>query len=443
MAGRKPGRLALFAIFAALLSYGTYKFTEPGGGLPTHVAYLTRIMRQARCEPLAAAPLGSPSALSACLSFNGDTRRELLEWLAFHRLQGVSRFDVFWDVIGAYNATRHAAFLDELQPLLSKSGGDVHVWSKADFGPLKDQIATAAGFARAEGSTACAPTAADVEVLSKQVRTCISPDSALAGTWGCQDAMGAICLAAAKVRGDEWLGLFDVDEYFFSPGRPRHEDECLWGGAPGRGPGFHSTAVECSVPISEAPLLTGRDLVTTLRRFSLLYSSIVVEGVVFGMAENYTREGLVLQSHVRAALIDASGRLSPPLGYTRDTCPDWFCRLMTPKKSFLRVIHAPLSGLRIHHHDSGPFTVERPAPGALLRLNHYAFDDLAAVVRRGSRPTYYDGVNHYTPLLENRGGMADFTKAAQDESGRALVPLLEHCMKPLNRDRAECRPGNF
>ena len=443
---RQPRRarqiLLGLAVATSALTYGFWKAVEPGGGLFVHAAYLSRVaMQLAPCMPLPAAPLGKPRVLSACLSFNGNNP-DLLEWLAFHRMQGVARFDVFWDVIGAYNQSRHANFLAALRHVLHDNGGDVYAWRKSDFGLLADQIIAAAAAARG-GSNICSPTAADIEELRAQVRTCLSPGTTLDSTWQCQSTMGALCVAAAKVRGDDWLGLFDVDEFFFAPGRPGREEACFWGGAPGRvSSGTHSAPQDCIVPQAEAPLRTGRDLPSVLRRYSLLASSVVVEGVVFGMVNNYTREGLMLEAHGRAALMDADGYLLPPRGFTRDTCPDWFCRLMTPKKSFIRVAHAPLAGLRIHHHDTGPFAVERPTLGAWLRLNHYAFDDIASVEKRGNRPVYFDGVNHYKPLVENRNGIVDFLSAAPDESGRALVPLLRHCMEsPKHANSDTCRPA--
>ena len=434
-------RLAGIVTALALLAYGAVKLAEPGGGLLAHATYLVRVARQARCAPLATAPLGAPSALSACLTYNGDARRDLLEWVVHHRLHGVARFDVFWDVVGAYNATRHADFLAALQPLLHGAGGDVFAWSKADIGPLVERIAAAtaaAAAARNSGGGACAPTSADLEDLAARARTCLAPGA----SWECQATVNAICLAAAKVRGDEWLGLFDVDEFFFAPGRPQRENACFWGGAPGHatdeGAAFVATPASCVVPVAEAPLLTGRDIASVLQRYSPLVSSVVVEGVVFGMVANHSREGLVLAAHGRAALMDAEGFLVPPPDFSRESCPDWFCGLMTPKKSFVRVAHAPVAGLRVHHHDTGPFAVERPARGAQLRLNHYAFDDRASVVRRQSTHRYF-GNNIFKGLLENREGVADYMTAAADESGRALVPLVEHCMAPQHREEAMCR----
>ena len=61
-------RLGAFCVAVALLSYGAAKLAEPGGGLLAHATYLARVAWQARCAPLAAAPLGPPRALSACLT---------------------------------------------------------------------------------------------------------------------------------------------------------------------------------------------------------------------------------------------------------------------------------------------------------------------------------------------------------------------------------------
>jgi hypothetical protein len=469
--------LALGAFAGAM--YGLVKLAEPGGGVFAHATYLGRVaLMPSRCAPLSSAPLGAQRALSVCLTFGGDTRRALLEWIAFHRLQGVQRFDVFWDVVTEpINAQRHAEFLEALREFggaeysnSSASGGtaDVFAWTRGDIGRLVARIAAASAEARLRVEGGCAMSDQDLADLSARAAECLKH-----GGWLCQGAVNAVCLAAAKVRGDEWIGLFDVDEFMFAPGRPGREDECFWGGASGRGGlGRRSDVAGCVVPAAEAPLLAGRDLVSVLRdSYSLIVSSVVVEGVAFGLAgsgPNGTgpRTGLVTEAHGLSAGYDAEGLLLPPPGFSRESCPGWFCGLCTPKKSFVRVLHAPIDGLRVHQHDTGPFAVERPAPGAVLRLNRetaplhcycrqqrlraacclplllcpslklefadYPFDDIPGVLAKGSRGWYRD-------VAENRDGIADFLNAAPDESARALVPLLRRCMEVAHGRDPECR----
>jgi hypothetical protein len=156
-----------------------------------------------------------------------------------------------------------------------------------------------------------------------------------------------------------------------------------------------------------------------------------------GSAPNGTgpRQGLVTQAHGRTADYSAEGLLEPPPGQTRDSCPDWFCGVMVPKKSLLRVRHAPVAGVRVHHHDVGPFAREMPAPGALIRLNHYPFDDVDACIRRGRLDIVAD--RRIAP--GDPFGVASFMDRAPDESARALVPLVRHCMLDAHRDAPECR----
>ena len=77
-------RLALALVALAAAAHGVRKLAEPGGGLAAHASYVARAaLLPARCATLPSAPLGPPRELSACLTFRGDTRRDLLEWLAF------------------------------------------------------------------------------------------------------------------------------------------------------------------------------------------------------------------------------------------------------------------------------------------------------------------------------------------------------------------------
>ena len=168
-------------------------------------------------------------------------------------------------------------------------------------------------------------------------------------------------------------------------------------------------------------------------------SSVVLEGVAFGMVgsgPNGTgpREGLVIEAHGRSADYTPEGLLEPPPGFTRETCPEWWCGVMVPKKSLLRVRHAPVAGVRVHHHDVGPFAREMPAPGALLKLNHYPFDDADAVVRRGR----FDLVANRRIAPGDADGVASFMSRVPDESARALAPLLRRCMLDANRGAPEC-----
>jgi hypothetical protein len=349
----------------------------------------------------------------------------------------VRRFDVFYDVVHEpIDAGEHAAFLAALRPQLAR--GDVFAWTRADLAPLVERVRAASAGAAAGD---CAADEGDLTALEQRLADCRS-----IGRWLCQSALNAVCVAAAKARGDEWVGLFDVDEFLFVPGRPGREEACTWGGAEGRlPPAVGASAAECVLPLAEAPLRTGRDLLSTLRaRYShQLVSSVVVEGVVFGVegsGPNSTgpREGLLTRAHARTAAYSADGVLVPPLGYSNSDCPPWFCGSATPKKSFIRVKHAPVAGVRIHHHDTGPFARELPVPGANLKLNHYAFDDIPSLMRRGRSDIAAN--NKLAP--GDRLGVADFMSASSDESARALLPLLEHCMRAENADAAECHAAD-
>jgi hypothetical protein len=450
-------RTAIVLGAAAAALYGAIKFAEPGGGVLVHAAYLSRVaLLPPRCEPHVAAAMGAQRALSVCLTFRGDAQRDLLEWLTFHRLQGVQRFDVFWDVVHEQVDTRaYSAFIQALRPDLGGGGslalaamagggnndsgifaaGDVFAWSRTDIALLAERIVAASVDARGRGGAAsCAPDDADLAALAARIAECRD-----FGGWLCQGAVNSLCLAAAKVRGDDWLGLFDADEYIFAPGRQGRERMCFWGGAPGHGEGDFA---DCVVPLSESPLLARRDLPSVLReRYSVLASSVVIEGVAFGLAGSGVngtgpREGLLTQAHGRSAAYDAEGLLVPPPGFTSDSCPQWFCGVMVPKKSFLRVRHAPVAGVRVHHHDTGPFVREQPVAGAALRLNHFPFDDIPALIRRGR----LDIAANQRIAPGDRNGIADYMSAIADESTRALVPLVAHCMRNKHRLAPECRP---
>jgi len=421
--------LALAAAAAAL--FGLMKLAEPGGGLLAHAAYVGRVaMLPSRCtQSLAAAQLGAPRALSVCMTFDGDARRSLLEWIYFHRIQGVERFDVFWDVVNdPVNESRFAEYVDALRPEFADgnaAGGDVYAWRRSDMASLVSRIAAASAGARAGE---CAASAADLTELARREELCRR-----VGNWTCQTFMNAVCLAAAKVRGDEWLGLFDVDEFVFAPGRLGRESVCFFGGR------TEDEIAACRVPVREAPLLVGRDLPSVLRsRYSRLTSSVVVEGAAFGLAgsglnNSGPRKGLVIEAHSRSAAYEPGGLLVPPSGFTRESCPSLVCGLCTPKKSIVRVLHAPVAGASVHHHDTGPFAVERPALGAALKLNHYPYDDIASALAKGQSRSWYRSV------AENRAGIADFLNASLDESGRAFAPLLRHCMTKANGRSPECR----
>jgi hypothetical protein len=433
-------RLSLWLpLVCTLGGLGLWKLTEPGGGLFLHAAFLLRAATTPRCSP-ALPPVGAtdsveeaggpPVPLSVCLTYGGDPSRDLLEWLAFHRLQGVQRFDIFWDVKRAYNASAHEVFLDRLgSPRYDTAASsraertaDVHTWTKESMGRLLASITAASRSAGGLGS--CGPSRADIAELEALHLTCQLPSAV--NSWECQRMVHALCLAAAKLRGDEWLGLFDVDEFMFAPGRVGREEECFWGGAARKGVATHrGSASACVVPVEEAPWATKHDLVTALQRHSPFVSSVVVEGVAFAPQPG-RRDGLVTATHTHTPPVDASGLLVPPRPYTLAGCPGWLCGGAQPKKSFVRVQLAALSGLRTHHHDTGPFQQYRPTVGAPIRLHHYPFDDMETIAT--TRP--------HSGIAENREGVVKWLNAVEDRGALALLPLVQHCL--AQPGRREC-----
>jgi hypothetical protein len=198
-------------IVPLIFFYFISKVFEPGGGFFVHVAYLSHIaLHGVNCEPLVKNSSIPPLPLSVCLTFNGDVRRDLLEWLAFHRLQGVARFDVFWDVVNAFNATNYNEFLNELDPFLAPSG-DVFAWKKDDLILEAKRIIDTSKTRNGDKEQTCGLSNSDLDELSMRIQTCLERDAG----WSCQGAVNAVCLAAAKLRGDEWLGLIDAVDFFF------------------------------------------------------------------------------------------------------------------------------------------------------------------------------------------------------------------------------------
>jgi len=270
------------------------------------------------------------------------------------------------------------------------------------------------------------------------------------GGWGCQIALHALCLVGAQVRGDAWLGLFDVDEFIFAPAPAAR---CFYGGRPaGEEPGAaaatgvdalrgraEARAAECAVPLRAAPLRAGRTLAAALRALPRVWASVFVRGAAFGpLPARRARGALVTGAHARAAKYDAWGlQVGDAAGGARGwACPEWFCGMAAPQKSLLRVRGAPVAGLRVHAHDVGLQRLVLNAPGAPLKLNHYAADSLAdAADKARSRDAY-------AAVAENRGGLADYLNAWPDESARALLAVTQHCVQEKHWDDAACAPSD-
>lgn len=434
---------ALTALFLLVLH------VIPGGSLSTKTRGLANALSPP-CVPAGAPFLdanasgGAPSYISACLTFNDRPRAWLPEWIAFHRAQGINRFDIAWDVVRAdpLNSTRVREFADTLKtPWVSR--GVVRTLGLEDFSARAANIEVAANRARdIAGASACAPSMSDVRLMKDFVSGC----SASRGGWGCQVALHALCLTAAQVRGDSWIGFFDADEFIFAPASgPR----CFYGGRPAdervgspraanvdslRGT-HESDEGACAVPLENAPLLSGRSIAAVLRGM-LGWSSVFLRGAAFGPLREPRPEGaLVTDTHTRAAKYSAGMGLQvgvPARGWGGLACPEWFCGMASPQKSFVRVRGAPVDGLRVHAHDVGLQRLVFNAAGAPLKLNHYAFDDFAAAAEKARTR----GV--YAAIAENRDGLADYLNAWPDTSARALLEVTKHCVRAEHFEDPAC-----
>ena len=438
--------LVLFvALFLCIL------YVIPGGSLSTKARGLAFALSPP-CVPAGAPFLdanasgGTPSFISACLTFNDRPRAWLPEWVAFHRAQGINRFDIAWDVVRAepLNATRVREFDDAVRPWAER--GVARGLDLEAFGARAANIEFAASRAREmAGASACAPSPDDVATMKRFVSACIGAR----GGWGCQVALHALCLTAAQVRGDSWIGFFDADEFIFAPaGNAR----CFYGGRPSdedvgstRGANVDSlrgtreaSADACTIPLERAPLLSGRSVAAVLRGMHG-WSSVFVKGAAFGPLREHRPEGaLVTDMHRRSAKYSAGFGFQvgvPAKGWGGAACPEWFCGMASPQKSFVRVQGAPVDGLRVHAHDVGLQRLVFNAPGAPLKLNHYAFDDFAAAAEKARTRSVYGAIS------DNRDGLADYLNAWPDESARALIKITAHCMQSRNFDDPACAPA--
>jgi hypothetical protein len=372
-----------------------------------------------------------------------DNIRSAPEWLAFHFAQGVQRFDVVYDPLGAFNETTHALFLEALGPRVR--AGHVFLHRGEDARPWLHRLRALGKEARAADPRACGPPEADIDALLVALDAC----EAMGGGWCYQRVFHGLCLGEARLRGDKWLGLFDGDEYFFQPGRPGLEGPCFYGGRPrGEEPGAPAaadvdarrgadepSAEACALPLSEAPLLSGRGILAALDAHWSGWGSISVRGVAFGLNDDgaWRRAGLVVESHTRSARYDSLGLQVGPPGKEYLNCPPDYCGKMAPQKSFIAVENAPLDGVQVHVHNTGAVRTYFPRRGAPLRLNHYHADDMMTLEWKSRRnPAAHD------LLIQNRDGIADYMRSWPDNSGRAFSALLRFCMNGSNWGHVAC-----
>eukprot|EP00741_Cyanophora_paradoxa_P000506 tig00000405_g493.t1 len=132
-----------------------------------------------------------------------DEERYLREWVLFHRLVGVTRFDVYDD--GSTDGTA------ELLRRLGAGDGDVH---RIPWPPAAGEDAEA-------GTTF--HSQAEADEFRRRVAWCRRRDLKEHIQGACQLAAFSHCIARHRNR-SRWVAVFDVDEFVFPapapPGRP-------------------------------------------------------------------------------------------------------------------------------------------------------------------------------------------------------------------------------
>ena len=393
-----------------------------------HSAALTMHGGDAGCElrllpSEAAAIAGAPKRVAVCTIVR-DEARYVREWVAFHRAQGVYHIDM-WDDGSTDAVDLQIALRDHLD------AGTVTLRRIANVRAFVVELRALAVARRRVAPGSCAPSDTDLDHLTELADECVSTRN-ITSHVPCQFFGMRACGALAKLRGDAFLGIFDVDEFMWAPP-----------------PGSPLTGSGPSVTKENAPMLPGGGggIPFALMHYSSnpIWTSFTLNGAMYGTSgyNSSAWEGNVLDTHVRRAPYSASGASIPGpwLGYWPAACPRQQCHTAAVQKSFLRVTGGmPVDGIAIHtSFHLGPIRlIWTLAEGARLRHNHYSYmsteEVLAKKVKRNRNPPD-------SPAAWVAGNVErtdEYFNLVEDPAAAAFAPLLRYCMAPGNAFTPAC-----
>jgi hypothetical protein len=317
------------------------------------------------------------AAVSMCAIIK-DESAYAHEWATFHFAQGVSRITL-WDD----NSTDLQDTLASLATL--RATGQLEVYSDTDIVARAQEWAAAVEHTRAEWAREhgsgpgapqmCGPTDAELAAMRQHADECVTTRGA-SNHVTCQIVVFRLCAAWAKLLGDGYHVLIDVDEFLWSPPR----GGCWAGG--------------CPVSASNAPLVEAgsKTLLDGLREYldgpvGRLFASLAIRGGMYGPSHfqfaNWSDPNpatglrpLVTETHVWSATYDDYGYATPLTG-----CSDVSeCEAVTgsayPQKSALSIRNnprLPIEGIAIHRHAVGTQRDVAFNSGETLRYNHYSY----------------------------------------------------------------------
>ena len=383
-------------IAAVTLSHGLHTVARGGVSATT-------------CEAVQGGSLrwtASQNGLSVCTIVKNEAKF-IREWVAFHRAQGVGYF-VVWD----------DGSTDDLAAQLADhvASGLVVVYSLHDAVELVEaRVALPAEAARHHRKGAvCAPTEQDVSVLRANAAQCISERAADTHV-PCQYFAMRACGALAKLRGDAWMGVFDVDEF-------------LWAPPGGVAPPMPAGAVDATTPLT-APGGLRAALDRAIARSLCLQVTVI--GTMWGTSglttANWT--GLVTATHTRHAPYDSRGYALPP-PWAPGECPPLLCDTASPMKSFVLITpDTAVEGIALHSHMVGLSCYARHAEGGGLRYEHYSYLSKAEVESKKVVRNKNPAGSPAWAVLHNEMRADDYLNEVPDHVVARLEGALEVAMR--------------
>jgi hypothetical protein len=313
------------------------------------------------------------------------------------------------------------------------------------------RAAWAADHAGGPAPPLCGPTDDDVALMRTLADECVTTRNATSHT-SCQIISFRLCTAWAKLLGDGYHVLLDVDEYLWAPPQPH----CWAGGCP-----LNDTAAPLTTP-GAATLLDG------LRAYldgpvGRLHAQVSVWGGMFGpsgyLHANWSDPGagagagagtaaggvpLVTDTHVWSTAYDRGGYATPAVGCaTARECREQLTNAYPQKSAVAVRAHPalPIAGIAIHTHGVGTQRIVDHHAGELLRYNHYSFlsveETYLKKVVRNRNPPY----SAPAQIVDDRNGAREYFSAQYSPAAADFAPLLRSCMAQPTDAQGRFRPA--